>query len=336
MNFQLSGNIARSRMSVRAVFSSIAIFIIAACTSCKKEVETVSEPQQQELSALSADDARTSSTNFGALISGNTNIDDEIKVLQKLGVNYVRYAIILKNFHGEDKGYEKWVNAGFKVLLNLNYDQVSGSGRKVAVPFPTDMKKYRSMLEKVLDKYHPEVAVIENEPCTDAFHSGPIENYITELKTAVDVCKQRGIKVADGGIHVGYVDMVMQGIMKNDNIVETSKLINAYKTIDLDYVNTHAKAPFDKFSRENVYPSGKLEGYADYLRQQTGKPVMCNEYNQHNSSTTLMTGSVGGFKNGKYIYVIARSGSGSQDGASLNKGTNLTDLGVAFRDAVAN
>lgn len=332
MNFQLSGNIARIPMSIRAVFPSIAIFIIAACIGCKKEI--ITDSQHELLTAQSAEAAKISTTNFGALISGNTNIDDEIKILQKLGVNYVRYAIILKDFNGVDKGYEKWVNAGFKVLLNLNYDQVSETGSKVAVPFPTNMKEYRKLLEKVLDKYKPEVAVIENEPCTDAFHSGPIEDYITELKTAVDVCKQRGIKVADGGIHVGYVDMVMKGIIKDGNITETVKLIDAYKTIDLTYVNTHAKAPFDKYGKENVYPDGKLEGYADYLRQQTGKPVMCNEYNQHNSSTSLMSGSVGGFKNGKYIYVIARSGSGSQDGASLNKGTNLTDLGIAYRDAI--
>jgi hypothetical protein len=195
------------------------------------------------------------------------------------------------------------------------------------------MVKYRALLEKVLDKYHPEIAVIENEPCTDKFHSGPIENYITELRTAVDVCNKRGIKVADGGLHVDYVELVMSGLVnKTPNAQETKKLIAAYKTMNLTYVNTHVASPFN--SNPNVYPAGTLENDADYLRTQTGKPVICNEYNQGNTSTTLMTGTVGGFKNGHFKYVIARSGSGSDNGASLNSGTSLTTLGRAYRDAI--
>lgn len=332
MNIQLSGDGAGMRMPKKAIFPLLVFGLFGAFTSCKKETVPIAE--QQALTQQSADAARTSATNFGAVISGKTNIDDEIKILQKLGVNYVRYAIHLQSYDGEDKGYEKWVNAGFKVLLNLNWDQVSATGKKVAVPFPTNMTEYRRKLEKVLDKYHPEVAVIENEPCTDAFHSGPIEDYITELQVAVDVCNKRGIKVADGGLHVGYVDMVMNGTARDGNALETKKLINAYKTINLTYVNTHAKGPFHKDDKPNVYPDGELEGYASYLRNQIGKPVMCNEYNQHNSSTTLMAGSVQGFKNGKYVYVIARSGSGDQDGASLNNGLSLTELGVTYRDAI--
>lgn len=332
MQIQLSGNSTGMPMPKNKGLILSALILTIIFTSCKKEAVPVTE--QQVMTQQSTDAATTSTTNFGALISGITKIDEEIKVLQKLGVNYVRYAIFLKTFNGQDKGYEKWVNAGFKVLLNINYDQVSETGKKVPVPFPKDMVAYRKLLEKVLDKYQPEVAVIENEPCTDAFHSGPIEDYITELKTAVDVCNKRNIKVADGGVHVGYVDPVMNGDIKEGNILETKQLIDAYKKINLTYVNTHAKAPFDKFGKEDVYPAGKLEGYADYLRKETGKPVMCNEFNQHNSSTTLMTGSIEGFKNGKYIYVIARSGSGTQDGASLNKGTTLTPLGIAYRDAI--
>lgn len=39
---------------------------------------------------------------------------------------------------------------------------------------------------KVPDNYRQEITVIENEPTTDQFHSGPLENYITELKTTAD------------------------------------------------------------------------------------------------------------------------------------------------------
>lgn len=329
MKIQLSGNGMGMLMPGKKISPFIILCFICAFASCKKEAVYTSTA----LSAQESSNAVVSGTNFGALISGNTNIDDEIKICKQLGVSYVRYAIVLKDFTGVDKGYEKWVNAGYKVLLNLNYDNVSNtSGKKTPVPFPTDMTAYKKLLVSVLDKYQPEIAVIENEPTTDQFHSGPIENYITMLKTAVDVCNQRGIKVADGAIHVGYLTQVMNGWATEGNAMETKKLIQAYKTINLTYVNTHAKGPFD--GNKNVYPDGTLEEYADYIRAQTGKPVICNEYNQHNSSTTLMTGSVGGFKNGDYKYVIARSGSGTQDGASLNSGTSLTALGIAYRDAI--
>ena len=333
MNIQLSGNGIGIVMPKKTLLLFCIAGFIGLFTSCKKE--TVATPASQSASMLSADDAvAASTTNFGALISGNTNIDDEIKILNKLGVKYVRYAIVLKDFDGVDKGYEKWVNAGFKVLLNLNWDGVLGSTGKTPVAFPTDMVKYRSKLEQVLDKYHPEVAIIENEECTDQFHSGPIENYITELKTAVDVCNQRGIAVADGGIHVDYVEVVMSGMKLDGNALETKKLIDAFKTMNLTYVNTHAKGPFDRFGKQNVYPAGTLEDDADYLRTQTGKPIMCNEYNQQNSSTELMTGAVGGFKNGKFKYVIARSGSAGDEGTPLNNGTQLTALGIAYRNAI--
>lgn len=338
MNIQLSDNGSGILMPKKMIFPLFILFFISMFTSCKKEIEpstNIDEISGSLTAQESTDALTTSTTKFGALISGNTNIDDEINICKELGVKYVRYAIILKDFTGIDKGYEKWVNAGYKVLLNLNYDNVTNSktGKQSPVPFPTDMVEYKALLKKVLDKYKPEIAVIENEPCTDKFHSGPIEDYITELRTAVDVCKKHGVKVADGGLHVDYVELVMNGMTsKTPNAQETKKLIDAYKTIELTYVNTHVASPFD--DNHNVYPTGTLEDDADYLRAQTGKHIICNEYNQGDNSTTLMTGTVEGFKNGKYKYVITRSGSGSDRGAPLNKGTSLTPLGTAYSLAI--
>ena len=325
-------------MPKKTILPVFIFLLIGAFTSCKKDTVSVPGTTDDEatasLSAQASSDAVTAGTNFGALLSGSTTIDDEIKVCEKLGVNYVRYAIILKDFTGIDKGYEKWVNAGYKVLLNLNYDNVTSlSGKRNPVPFPTNMTEYRNLLENVLDKYHPEIAVIENEPTTDVFHSGPIENYITMLKVAVDVCNKRGIAVADGALHVDYVEQVMNGVLRDGNIKETQKLIEAYSTMNLTYVNTHVAAPF-RNSSTSRYPDGHLEEIADYLRAETGKPVICNEYNQQNTSNTLMTTTVGGFENSDFKYVIARSGSGDDKGASLNNGTSLTPLGVAYRDAI--
>ena len=78
MNIQLSGNgtgivVPKKTLLLFCIAGFIGLF-----TSCKKE--TVATPASQSASMLSADEAvARSTTNFGALISGNTNIDDEIK-----------------------------------------------------------------------------------------------------------------------------------------------------------------------------------------------------------------------------------------------------------------
>jgi hypothetical protein len=191
------------------------------------------------------------------------------------------------------------------------------------------------LLNQVLDKYKPLVAVIENEPTTDKFHSGPIENYITELKVAVGVCKQRGIKVTDGALNLEWVEAVMNGYSNGDpNYTETKKLIEAYKTIDLDYINIHTHAPFSKGDNPDVFPVTTLTSVAKYLKAQTGKPVICNEYNQQNTSTLLMASAVNAFITAGFKYFIAHSNDDDGKGKALYTGSVLTDIGVAYRNAI--
>ena len=102
MHIQLSGNSTGMPMPKNTILFLSVLIITAIFTSCKKEA--VPAKEQQAMQQQSTDAAVRASTNFGALLSGNTKIDEEIKVLQKLGVNYVRYAIFLKTFNGEDKG----------------------------------------------------------------------------------------------------------------------------------------------------------------------------------------------------------------------------------------
>jgi len=72
----------------------------------------------------------------------------------------MRMGITLRDFNGKSGMFEKYLNSGFKVILNLNY----GDPTDGPIPFPTNMVEYRRLLQKVLDKYKPEVAIIENEP----------------------------------------------------------------------------------------------------------------------------------------------------------------------------
>lgn len=325
---------------VKCAFLTIALF--ALITSCKKEIAPseealiATEESSAALSAMSASNAVAAGTDWGALIADG-EIPDKMNVMDMLGVGTVRYAIILESHISEDKGYERWRDAGYKILCNLNWGHVTNNkGNKKPVPFPTDLKEYRIELTAILDKYHPEVAVIENEETTDVFHSGPIEDYIEQLKVAVDVCKARGIKVADGGLNLELCQQVMNGTGRGTNYEETKKLIEAFKTIDLDFVNIHTKAPFSNQRNGNIFQPGAAEAVADFLRQETGKQVMCNEYNNENTSTSLISSATQAFENGGYRYFVPRSdntGNGSYPLAN-ETGTKLTSLGVSYKEAI--
>jgi hypothetical protein len=303
----------------KLVFSLILI-CINATISCKKEMVTDNKTLRAVSTNVSNDTTAADNINFGVMVKGGT-IDEKISVANKLEVGYLRSTIVLTRFKGKDVGMDKYLNKGLKVILNLNY-AVSGA------PFPTDMVTYRKLLGIVLDKYKPEVAVIENEPTTKLFHTGPIEDYITELAAAIEVCHSKGVKVTDGGIHPPYIKMIMDGKRLRGNAIDVKKLIAAYTTLNLDYVNIHTHGDGDS------YPEGQLEKVADYLRTTTGKPVMSNEFSVHSTSTSLITSMVNAFKGGKYKYVIAFSGDSPSGAEPLHKGTALLPNGITYRDDI--
>jgi hypothetical protein len=184
--------------------------ICALGISCKKETATTKN--EAALSSSASENLILPITKFGVL-ANNVEGQDRITVAKELNVVYVRDAIVMENYDGKAPMLDKYQANGYKILLNLNY---SASQKPSA--FPTDMVKYKSTLENILSKYRPEVAVIENEPANDGYYSGPIENYFTELRTAIDVCHARGIKISDGALHTGmvmilvYQDYIRRGL----------------------------------------------------------------------------------------------------------------------------
>src|SRR5439155_7483580 len=177
---------------------------------------------------------------------------------------------------------DQYLSNGFKVVLNLNYNHVQNDkGERQPKKFPTDMVEYRALLNKVFDMYVPEVAVIENEPLNKNHYEDQIENYIRELKNAVEVCNKRGIKVADGGafsaqtccmlVYKEYIRRGMQraaddfarragmedrfikaakGIGREDlinKLKEAEKLVKADALLNLDFVNIHWYEPLSDY-----------------------------------------------------------------------------------------
>jgi hypothetical protein len=295
---------------------------IGAAISCTKEVSTkevsteVSTNSAQSLQATSQDNALAATPAWGVWPHSSTT-DKCITEANALTVKHVRTTIILKQFGGRDSKLETYVNKGYKAIVNLNYGTTA---------FPKDMTAYKNALKKVLEKYASkiEVAVIENEPTTDVFHSGSIDDYITELQNAASVCKQYGVKVTDGGIHIANVLYVKNGkINANKNTPEVAKLIKAYKNINLDYVNVHT-AGFG-----TNYPLSDFTNCADYLRNQTGHPVMSNEWHVESNSSSLMSDMVKGWKAGDYKYSICNSGK-----YPLYQSGSLTTTGKNYKNNI--
>ena len=330
---------SQKRILARAIATALFFTFVIVFNSCKKEA--ISGKDQAAPSALDRSNA-VSTINFGAQ-TGEPKKDDNVTIFNMLGVNYIRWEISLKDFTGFNDPLDTYVSKGYKVILNLNYDNAkNANGTSSPKPFPTDMVAYTNLLKSVLDKYHPELVVIENEAWNDAYHSGPIENYITELTTAVNVCKSYGIKVADSGLGVRYAQQVMNGNSWNTDpsYIETKKMIDAFKTMGLDYINIHVIVPFGNLDNPNTFPSDLVEPVADYLRSYTGKEVMSNEYDQTNQSASLMQGAVAAFTAGGYKYMVARSnkagGKNSAQPLYTKVGTlfNLTTIGSTYRDAI--
>jgi hypothetical protein len=313
--------------------SALLVLGCSALYSCKKEVApTVNSTNTVAASSnITSDDAIAAGTQFGAAVQGSIN--ERITVYNKFGVKYIRAVVELKNFKGSMSTEKSLTQKGFKVVLNINWANPSGSGdNRKPVSFPTDMALYKRQLTKLFNTYKPAIAVIENEPTTDIFHSGPIEHYITELKTAVSVCKQFNVTVADGGIHVPYIQSVMNGKAGSGKALEVKKLITAYKTMGLNYVNVHTYGPTGK--DPDVYQPGLLKKIADYLRNQTGKPVMSNEWTVHNSSSALIKSMVSGFREGGFKVAVVRSARSNSGAVPLNKGTSLLPNGVTYSNLV--
>jgi len=307
---------------------------INALNSCKKELtQTENTPNAAAISSVTSDNLESAGTEFGAGVQAGST-DAKIAVYNKFGVKYVRAMVELKSFNGDgDLSTEKnLTQKGFKVVLNINWDSPLGRGGRHPVPFPTNMDQYRQQLTKLFNAYQPEIAVIENEPTTDLYHSGPIENYITELRTAVDVCKQFNVKVADGAIHVPYIEQVMNGNAGSGKALEVKKLIEAYKSMGLDYVNVHVAGPSGK--DPDVYEPGLLKKIADYLRNETGKEVMSNEWTVHDSSPALVRNMVGEFKDANFKVSMVRSAHSNNGAVPLNKGTSLLPNGVTYSDEI--
>ncbi len=318
---------------------------------------------------------------FGVLISAgpgnNTNPKVRLKAFKAIAPPYVRHGITLSSWDGSNAFYESLVENGFKVVLNITNSPQNGTPQ----PFPTDLEKYRTKLNEVLTKYKPEVLVVENEEYNLNYHTGSMKQYLDELKVAIEVAHSKGIKVTNGGLTSRHMTLMVwkdymdRGMKKEagdfarrtipQNIINDlpslakhqplknamnafDTLLNAYKTMDIDYVNFHWYEPillrFNNNKQGVNIDTNRLELRAmeevvTFLRRKTGKDVMTNELGQVTKSKQAVIDVLRKAYELKMPYVIWYSGDGQgkSDAVALtNYDGTLRENGEAFREFIKN
>lgn len=314
-------------------------------------------------------------TKIGAhiVLPPGASIDDEIAVLKSLGATYTRVNVGTSNWSTMSKVYDRYVEAGIKVLLNIAW-QSSSAG---TTAFPTDMNAYASKLSAVLDTLSskPELIVIENEEINKSFHSGPISDYIEELKTASPIVHAHGLKLTNGGIYGpglevsvyrylqkahgqaiadNYADHVLGPVIRKavNNVGSSPELESAVATIQsilstapyLDYINVH-HYEVDDPNITNVASVTTATPYAlkytkEYIETTTGKPIMSNETStRDNTQPALVTALLQDYVDNNFPYAIwwDNIDGNKYGGVALNDGTppfNLRPTGIAFKNFI--
>src|SRR3989338_5781325 len=138
-----------------------------------------------------------SSSPFGVMISGNTS-QVKAQTAVKLGAKYYRpISIFVERWQGSCEECDAAVQAGLKLVLTVRNN--GGAGQPTSPP--SDLNAFKQTLSQIVDKYRPEVLVIENEENSAAlFYNGTTQQYLQELKAGCEVAHQKGIKCTNGGL----------------------------------------------------------------------------------------------------------------------------------------
>jgi hypothetical protein len=283
-------------------------------------------------------------TEWGVQLNPNS-VPDQVQFTKNtMGLDIIRTSIHIKEYEGKDGGVDKFLNNGLRIMLCINWGKVKkdSSGKKIPVPFPTNLNDYKNKLRPILQKYGTQKNVIyvecENEPTTEGFHSGPMSDYLNEFEAFIEVCKELGInnKTVAGAVHTELVWSVMNNQM-NDQTSEgkaktVKQLLDGYKKIDFKYLNFHTSA------KGSDYPQSKIPESTEWALEYTGKEqAMMNEWHIEDYNNIdagkKMTRQIaeGGVQAG---FVLSSYISGMGDDKHLNeiKTYNLTPIGDTYKD----
>lgn len=242
------------------LFNIIFLFLFASCSK-----ESMTEPT-----------LTTNPNIFGILVNeaDNQSISTSTKIdllKNTFKVPYTRIGIAIPNWTGTSLSFEQFSNAGLKILLNVS-SKVTNETTPPG-PFITDTVYYRQVLTEILNKYRPEVLVVENEETNEGYYTGSAQEYLNLLTVAIDVAHKKGIKVSNGGFPTRMATLLcwdyynstgqsskassyalrafpssvsgnLQAYINSDvqaqqQLAKGKILLNAYNTLQIDYINFH-------------------------------------------------------------------------------------------------
>lgn len=252
--------------------------------------------------SLSAWSAPEAPPNRFGLMPGKASL---IPAAKELGVRYYRpVAIRLEDPDLASREADAAAEAGFRLVLSI---RASGGNREASGP-PKDVHAFRSALARVLDRYRPEILVVENEENSRLFYGGSAAEYLEELKVACQVAHAKGIKCTNGGLVSSLVIFLLADHLKQtgqagaaeqalrdglgykfqlprqpapglellgrpkvaEQVALGRQLLAGYRAAGADYVNFHWYSP-DTRTLRKVVP---------YLEKATGLPAISNEVGQ--------------------------------------------------------
>ena len=285
---------------------------------------------------------------FGIMTWGESN-STKMQIATDLGAKYFRpLAVILNNNPLSCTECQAAIDKGFKLILTI---RANGGGGNPTSP-PTDWNTYRNTLSQVLDKYKPEVLVIENEENSSTFYTGTAQQYLQELKVDCEVAHQKGIKCTNGGLVSKLVvilvsesyqpnkdkadDYLKRTLTPSDyNTISSSinssqgkaqikkgqDLLAGYKSAGADFVNFH-------WHQENAETIAEAVTYLATASQ--GLPVINNEISpQKSTSANQVTSFMQKVVELHLSYAVWYS----NDADGIGGPTALTDKGGVLNDS---
>jgi hypothetical protein len=296
---------------------------------------------------------------YGVMI---TSPSTRLQAARNLNAKRLRISVKLDNLPSGPM--QSAIDAGFQVQMTADATSFPSSPPKPSV--------YRAELGHALDLYPTPLVTIENEETADKFYAGTPQQYLDQLRIAIPVVHQRGVKIADGGLvslgvqlatwydlwhrgkhsaadsyaQLAFPDSRAGGAIIDDlpNSSHPNRPILAHtpkakETLD-DTLTLIAgfrglNMDYVNFHWYQSTPAA-LVTTVSYLRRATGKPVVTNEIGQFDLSPQTMLGLLDRTATLHIPWVIWFGSDGGGGAMGLvNADGSLRANGRAFRSFLA-
>jgi len=284
------------------------------------------------------------STQFGIISTGINNVrftpEAKVNVANNLGLSLVRHAINIVAYHGPDKTISAYAKAGFKAFLNLNYNTSNSDpeNQTTKKDYPLTTPKFCQQIFRLLfdGPINTVAYAIENEPLNENyFYTERYRQYLRELACASSIIAAQVDMCCDGGLPA---PLVLQLINRNTKSKRQSKIerlaavIAEIPYMPVRFVNIHFNT-----NNINVFSSA-LNDVVTFLEEETGLPVICNEFGIHTQKESDIIQLIKKLRQVNLQYAIVYNGQ-NKIGKALSlcdQSGKLNNVGTIFKAALQN